>query len=283
MASGAYTGTKASWLAMLNDMWLHMLASGFGVGFLVGLTGVGAGALMTPLLITGFGINPAVAVGTDLLFASITKASAAFRHHKLGNVDWRILKWLAFGSLPAAVTTLAFLLLSTIDTHSLSNVIRGVLAVVLLLSAVIIPLCPVLLSPDRGNEDDRTIEPRRAPTLGYGLLLGLMVTLTSVGAGAIGVAVLSLLYPQMLARRIIGTDVVHAIPLAFISGAGHLGLGNVDWTILATLLAGSIPGIALGTRLTGVLPDWSLRLLLSAVLIYAAYLLMPALVALLRP
>ena len=115
-----------------------------------------------------------------------------------------------------------------------------------------------------------------------GLLLGVLVTLTSVGAGAIGVAVLSALYPALVARRIVGTDIVHAIPLAFVSGIGHLGLGNVDWVILTALLCGSIPGIALGSRLTGLLPEWLLRLVLSVVLLYAAYLLLPFAVRLLN-
>lgn len=267
-------------VAMPLEPLLQMVAGGFGVGFLVGLTGVGAGALMTPLLISGFGVAPAVAVGTDLLFASLTKASAAMRHHRLGNVDWLILKWLALGSIPAAALTLLWLFAAAADTQAVSDLIRGVLAVVLLASAIVIPLCPMLLSPAREGEAGR-VEPRRWITLAFGALLGGLVALTSVGAGAIGVAALSLLYPRLFARRIVGTDVVHAIPLAFVSGAGHLGLGHVDWGILATLLAGSIPGIALGTRLTGLLPDWLLRAVLSMVLVYAAYLLWPVLKTLL--
>lgn len=266
----------------LEAIYLQMIAAGFAVGFLVGLTGVGAGALMTPLLITGFNVPPSIAVGTDLLFASITKASAAFRHHKSGNVHWPILKWLALGSLPAALLVLAWLYFSKADTNALAIVIRALLAVALVASAIIIPLCPVLLSgSERASATDGEIEARRFGTLAFGAVVGILVTLTSVGAGAIGVAVLSLLYPALLARRIVGTDIVHAIPLAFVSGAGHLGLGNVDWVILGTLLVGSIPGIALGTRLTGVLPDWLLRLVLSVVLLYAAYLLTPALWSLL--
>lgn len=255
---------------------LALMAAGGGlVGFLVGLTGVGAGALLTPMLITGFGVSPAVAVGTDLLFASITKATAAVRHHKLGNVSWQILRWLATGSLTAAATTLAWLYLAAPDTHRLADIIRGLLAVLLVLSAIIIPLCPIVLRSKRQGADSEEVPLRHRATLALGLLLGVFVTLTSVGAGAIGVAVLSALYPALLARRIVGTDVVHAIPLAFVSGLGHLGLGNIDWLVLGALLTGSIPGIALGTRLTGFLPDWILRLILSCVLLYAAYLLLP--------
>ena len=132
-----------------------------------------------------------------------------------------------------------------------------------------------MLRSRRQGADALDVVARRRPTFITGLILGVLVTLTSVGAGAIGVAVLSALYPSLVARRIVGTDIVHAIPLSFLSGLGHLGLGNVDWLVLATLLAGSLPGIAIGTRLTGLLPDWILRLVLSAILLYAAYLLLP--------
>lgn len=257
------------------ETWLLMAAGGGFVGFLVGLTGVGAGALTTPMLISGFGVSPAVAVGTDLLFASITKASAAARHHRLGNVDWRILKWLAAGSLSAAVATLAWLFVAKPETAKMADIIRGSLALLLVVSAIIVPLCPIVLRKRSRDLAAAELEVRRYSTLAFGLLLGLLVTLTSVGAGAIGVAALSALYPSLLARRIVGTDVVHAIPLAFISGMGHLGLGHIDWMVLAALLCGSLPGIALGSRLTGLLPDWILRLVLSVVLLYAAYLLAP--------
>ena len=261
---------------------LQMAAGGGAVGFLVGLTGVGAGSLLTPMLISGFGVSPAVAVGTDLLFASITKATAAVRHHKMGNVNWPILCWLAAGSLSASMATLAWLYIAAPDTTRLADIIRGLLAALLVASAIIIPLCPWVLRNRRLGASAEAVPVRTTATLGFGLLLGVLVTLTSVGAGAIGVAVLSALYPALVARRIVGTDIVHAIPLAFVSGIGHLGLGNVDWVILTALLCGSIPGIALGSRLTGLLPEWLLRLVLSVVLLYAAYLLLPFAVRLLN-
>lgn len=259
---------------------LQMMAGGGLVGFLVGLTGVGAGALLTPMLISGFGVSPTVAVGTDLLFASITKATAAVRHHKYGNVSWPILLALCTGSISAALATMAWLYITAPDTARLGEIIRGLLAVLLVASAIVIPLCPWLLRERRRDGDAIDVPVRRRPTLAFGLVLGVLVTLTSVGAGAIGVAVLSALYPALAARRIVGTDIVHAIPLAFISGLGHVGLGNVDWLVLAALLSGSIPGIALGSRLTGYLPDWLLRIALCIVLLYAAYLLLPYLIRL---
>ncbi|MEO1206815.1 MAG: sulfite exporter TauE/SafE family protein [Pseudomonadota bacterium] len=247
-------------------------AGGFAVGFLVGMTGVGAGALTTPMLISGFGIAPAVAVGTDLIFASVTKASAAWRHHRLGNVNWGILGYLAMGSLLATVATLVFLSTSTIDTDALAASIRKILAVALVVSAIAIPLVPIMMRRQPDLENGYTA-PRPILTVGFGIVLGVLVTLTSVGAGAIGVAVLTALYPSLIARRVVGTDIVHAIPLAALSGAGHLSMGNVEFGLLGALLVGSIPGILLGSRLIGIIPDWLLRLILSVVLLYAAYLL----------
>lgn len=258
--------------ALFSGPWLMIAAGGFGIGFLVGMTGVGGGALTTPMLITGFGIAPAIAVGTDLLFASITKASAALRHHRLGNVNWRILGYLAAGSLTATLATLAFLHTSALETDALAASIRKVLAVALVISAVAIPLVPVLMRR-RPRSDDQEIAPRPVLTIGFGVLLGVLVTLTSVGAGAIGVAVLTALYPTLIARRVVGTDIVHAIPLAALSGVGHLSMGNVAFDVLGALLVGSIPGILLGSRLIGIIPDWLLRIVLSVVLLYAAYLL----------
>lgn len=253
---------------------LHLIiGGGFLIGFLIGITGVGAGSLTTPLLI-GIGVHPTVAVGTDLLFASLTKASAAWRHHRLGNVDWPILGWLAAGSLPGALVMLAWLYVSHADTHLLELSIRKILAITLVVSAVAIALHPWLRSKQPAEEHCAAhLPPRALPTTLFGFVLGAMVALTSVGAGAIGVAVLTGLYPALLARRVVGTDIVHAIPLTLLSGLGHAGMGHVDLWLLGALLAGSVPGILLGSRITGRIPDWLLRVALALVLLYAAYLL----------
>lgn len=258
--------------ALAGSPVLLIIAGGFGVGFLVGVTGVGAGSLMTPFLISGIGVSPVIAVGTDLLFASITKASAAWRHHALGNVDWRIVRWLAAGSLPGAATTIAWLYFFTPETAYLASIIRHVLAVALVVSSVAIILYPILAgrSERAATESDNTVV-RPLGTLLLGFVLGTLVALTSVGAGAIGVVVLTALYPRVYARRIIGTDIVHAIPLTFVAGISHLGLGHVDLKLLGLLLLGSVPGIALGSRITQLLPDWLLRVLLAIVLCYAAW------------
>lgn len=258
------------------DSWPLISAAGLGIGLLVGCTGVGAGALTTPMLVSGFGVPPAIAVGTDLMFAAITKSTAAWRHHRLGNVDWRVLGWMAAGSLTATAAVLAWLYLAMPDTTTLAAIVRRVLAAALLASAVAIPLQPWLLASAPaaapGGGHVRALRP--TATLALGLILGGLVTVTSVGAGAIGVAVLSALYPTLLARYIVGTDVVHAIPLTLLSGLGHLGLGHVDPGLLLALLAGSIPGIAIGTRLTNCLPDTFLRLVLAMVLAAAALMLL---------
>jgi len=257
---------------LLSNSWPVIIIGGFTVGFLVGLTGVGAGSLMTPFLISGIGISPVLAVGTDLLFASITKASAAWRHHVLGNVDWGIVRWLAMGSLPGAVAMLAWLYLIGPDTHAISVIIRKVLAGALIVSAMGIALYPLLkrYASQAADANEPTVV-RRWPTLILGLVLGTLVALTSVGAGAIGVVALTVLYHSLSARRLIGTDIVHAIPLTFLAGITHFGMGNVDLEILGLLLVGSVPGIALGSRITGLVPDWFLRVVLAIVLVWAAY------------
>jgi uncharacterized membrane protein YfcA len=213
-----------------------------------------------------------MAVGTDLLFASITKASAAWRHHSMGNVNWPIVRWLALGSLPGALAMLAWIYFAAPDTHVLAALIRKVLAGALVVSAVGVATYPLLRryamqAPDAAAP---TIV-RPMPTLVLGLILGVLVALTSVGAGAIGVVVLTALYHALSARRLIGTDIVHAIPLTFLAGMSHFGMGNVDLPILGLLLLGSVPGIALGSRITGLVPDWFLRITLALVLTWAAY------------
>lgn len=252
--------------------WPLVISGGFVVGFLVGLTGVGAGSLMTPFLISGIGISPVLAVGTDLLFASITKASAAWRHHALGNVNWPIVRWLAAGSLPGAAIILSWIYFAAPDIHVLAAIIRQVLAFALVVSALCVAAYP-LLKRGAVNGADATDASgvRRLPTLVLGFVLGILVALTSVGAGAIGVVALTMLYHALPARRLIGTDIVHAIPLTFLAGASHFGMGNVDLPILGLLLVGSVPGIALGSRVTGMVPDWVLRVTLALVLFWAAF------------
>ncbi|MEG6508592.1 sulfite exporter TauE/SafE family protein [Methyloligella sp. 2.7D] len=254
-----------SWVADF----LPLVGAGCVVGFLIGLTGVGGGALMTPLLISTFGVSPQIAVGTDLLYASLTKFTAGWRHHVVGHVDWPIVFRLAAGSVPAALIVLGIMAFAPFDTEALAGSIRNGLVFVLPVSALAILLYPKFQKATAGPETDVT--PRTIPTVVFGAVLGVLVTLTSVGAGAIGVAVLATLYPALKARRVVGTDITHAIPLTLVGGLGHLGLGHVDLMLIAALLVGSIPGMLLGTRLCGLAPEWLLRPILAATLCYAAY------------
>ena len=260
----------------MTFMWpLGLVVSGAVIGFMVGMTGVGAGSLTTPLLISVFGVAPPVAVGTDLLFAAMTKSTAAWRYQKHKNIDWIVLLWLAAGSLPGALVTLAWLRWAHPDTTMLAQLIRRGLGCLLIFSALANFAYPWLMRAHQKTEAEASPGPRRKKaTAALGFVLGVMVVLTSVGAGAIGVVALMLLYPRLSARRLIGTDVVHAVPLTLVAGLGHLALGSIDLHVLGLLLLGSVPGIALGVRVTGAAPDWIVRNGLAVVLLIAAYLLM---------
>ncbi len=255
-----------SWVAAL----LPLAIAGFVVGALVGLTGVGGGALMTPLLISSFGVPPQVAVGTDLLYAAVTKSFGSWRHHVADHIVWPVVLRLAAGSLPAALVLLAILTFVPMNTAAAANWIRFGLAFALPLSALAIVLYPWLIRT-KERETDGKLTDRTLVTVLFGVMLGLLVTLTSVGAGAIGVAVLAALYPLLPAKRIVGSDIAHAVPLTFVGGFGYLGLGHVDIGLLLALLVGSIPGIMLGARLAGIVPEWILRPILAVTLCYAAY------------
>lgn len=246
------------------------IISGFGVGLLVGITGVGGGALMTPLLIFGFGIAPAVAVGTDLIFAAITKASGVWTHARQSTVDWRVVRRLASGSLPAALLTL--LVLGEIDTHSAQaqSLITHILGVALMLTAIALLWRSRLSRTASSVVDAGPLVERRgvaAATVATGVVLGVLVTLTSVGAGALGAAALFWLYPRLKAVRVVGTDLAHAVPLTAVAGLGHWQMGTVDVSLLGMLLMGSLPGIYLGSRLSARVPERWLRPALATLLL----------------
>lgn len=246
------------------------IISGFGVGLLVGITGVGGGALMTPLLIFGFGITPAVAVGTDLIFASITKASGVWTHARQSTVDWRVVRRLASGSLPAALVTLV--VLGEVDTHSAEaqGWITSVLGVALMLTAAALLWRSYLSKQPHGADavERRGVVPA---TVATGVVLGGLVTLTSVGAGALGAAALFWLYPRLSAVRVVGTDLAHAVPLTAVAGMGHWQMGTVDTGLLVMLLAGSLPGIYLGSRLSKQIPERWLRPALATLLLMIGF------------
>jgi hypothetical protein len=238
--------------------------SGFAVGLLVGLTGVGGGSLMTPLLILVFGRQAMTAVGTDLLYAAITKSAGTLAHGRKRNVDWPIVGRLAAGSLPAAVLTIAAMSAIGIGGHTSPRLITVTLGVALLLSAV------AMLARHRMRRWSRHVAPTPrwvAPlTVLCGVVLGVLVTLSSVGAGALGIVMLTTLYPTAPIPRLVGSDVAHAVPLTLVAGLGHLLLGSVSWSLLLSLLIGSIPGVMIGAHLSVRLPERYLRPILAGVL-----------------
>jgi uncharacterized membrane protein YfcA len=244
---------------------LFML-SGFFVGLLVGQTGVGGGSLMTPILVLLFGIHPATAVGTDLLYASATKTVGTMVHGLNHTVAWQIVRRLASGSVPATVITLLAISRFNIAGPMSARIISLILGIVLLLTAVSLVFRRQFLTLMAPTLERLT--PRRASrfTVLTGAVLGVLVTLSSVGAGALGVTALLMLYPRVPMKIIVGSDIAHAVPLTLVAGVGHWWLGSVDWPLLASLLSGSIPGIILGSYLSARVPDVVLRPLLAAVL-----------------
>jgi uncharacterized membrane protein YfcA len=243
---------------------LHVIA-GLLVGFLVGLTGVGGGSLMTPILVLLFGVSPATAVGTDLLFASTTKIAGSTVHGWRNTVDWKIVRRLALGSVPAAVVTLIAMYFSGHPSAIVSKTVLYALGVMLILTSVATlfqkKLAVFAKERDRLDESESL-----GPTIALGIFLGVAVTLSSVGAGAIGVTALLMLYPGLRVARIVGSDIAHAVPLTLVAGFGHWIIGDVHVPLLLNLLVGSIPGVIVGSLLSSRSPDNVLRPALAAVL-----------------
>jgi len=240
--------------------------SGFVVGLLVGFTGVGGGSLMTPLLVLAFGIHPATAVGTDLLYAGLTKITGTAVHGFNGAIDWKVVRRLALGSVPAAALTLLALAHFGIDAQGTGATISTTLGLALLLTAGALLMRKWLLARLAGFFERRSETEISALTTLLGGLLGVLVSISSVGAGAIGVTALVLLYPKMPTVRIVGSDIAHAVPLTLIAGAGHWWIGSVDFPLLASLLVGSIPGIMIGSHFANRVSDRVLRPVLAGTL-----------------
>lgn len=244
--------------------------AGFIVGFIVGLTGVGGGSLMTPILVLVFSIKPAIAVGTDLLYAAVTKSGGIFVHHSKGTIEWKIVGLLSMGSIPS--TLLSIFLLKYLETAEIEydHLITTVLSIALILTSLVLLFRNQLqaLSQHERFAVIRAFHHRiRSPiTVAFGALIGFLVALSSVGAGALGAAILFFLYPHMRAVTIIGTDLAHAVPITAIAGLGHAHIGTVNYLLLISLLIGSLPGIYLGSH-TGVkLPDKIVRPILALML-----------------
>ncbi len=248
---------------------LHAVA-GFLVGILVGLTGVGGGSLMTPVLVLIFGVNPQTAVGTDLLYAASTKTVGSAVHGWRESVDWRIMRTLAIGSLPAAVITLLTLSGFGRVGKDAEHVILLILGVMLVLTAVAVVMQRRIIAYAATHS---SIAPhhRVLATVSLGALIGFLVSISSVGAGAIGVTALLLLYPELPVNRIVGTDIAHAVPLTLVGGFGHWIIGDVNGLLLANLLVGSVPGVILGSLYSSRASDKFLRPALAGVLILSGW------------
>ncbi len=251
---------------------LYYSLAGALVGFLVGMTGVGGGSLMAPILVLGFGFTPSMAVGTDLWFATLTKCVGGLVHRRFGSPDWKVIGRLAIGSVPAAILTLGYL--GFIEGGKLSSdLLMKLLGAMLVFTAVIVPVKHIIHAPVMKVRQMLGGNLRRVQwtlTIAAGALVGCLVTLTSIGAGALVAVVLMLLYPLRLdAKSLVGTDIVHAIPLALIAAIGHSWLGNVDWSLLGMLLIGSVPGVIVGSLAAGRISETWVRVALAAMLAFS--------------
>lgn len=242
----------------------------FGVGLLIGITGVGGGSLMTPILILLFGIQPATAVGTDLLQAAVTKSAGSVVHGLNRTIDWRVAWRLAAGSIPATVIMLAAL--GALDVNSAAGriLINAVLTFALFVTAIVLVFRQRIAARYAERLGRLSAKQIAVLTIAAGAIVGTMVSISSVGAGVLGSMALVLLYPKMLAARLVGTEIAHAVPLTLVAGIGHWFLGSVDLQVLASLLVGSVPGIVLGSYAAVRIPETALRLVLAAALIAVA-------------
>lgn len=236
--------------------------AGLGVGFLVGLTGVGGGALMTPIMVLMFGVAPHTAVGTDLWVAALTKIVGGSVHGRRGTVDWEVLRRLCWGSIPMAIATVLWLHFGHIERGNDAAMLHTLGIVLIVTSVATLLKKQVHRIGNRLRETTPAQFKRMQPflTVVAGMILGFLVTFTSVGAGALGAVMLLYLYPKrMIPSRLVGTDIVHAIPLTIVAGTGHLLLGNVNLGLMLALLLGSVPGVLLGSLASTRAPEGVLR------------------------
>lgn len=246
------------------------VASGFGVGLLVGMTGVGGGSLMTPLLILLFGVHPSTAVGTDLLYAAATKTGGSLMHGWARSIHWPAAIRLACGSIPASIVTLLVLWQLELNGEAARSLINLVLCFALVLTATSLIFRRAIMDRYRRRMEQFDLWATGRATVMVGVVLGVLVSISSVGAGAVGVTALLLLYPRLPMATIVGTDIAHAVPLTLVAGIGHWALGSVDWALMGVLLIGSLPGIVIGSYLAVRVPETVLRLVLASVLILVA-------------
>jgi uncharacterized membrane protein YfcA len=234
------------------------------------MTGVGGGALMTPILIMVFGVHPATAVGTDLLYAAATKSGGSLVHGFARGIDWRVVGRLATGSIPATIFTLAVLSLFNLSGDAARNLITFVLSAALFATAFVLVFGNSIVAAYRARVTEIDPHTTAVSTIVVGAVLGCLVSISSVGAGALGVMALLMLYPQMPMAKIVGSDIAHAVPLTLIAGLGHWMMGSVNWAIIGSLLAGSLPGIFIGSYFAIRVPERALQLVLATALFMVA-------------
>ena len=246
---------------------LYFILCGAGVGLAVGMTGVGGGSLMTPLLIFS-GIPANVAIGTDLLYASATKGGALISHHRQGSINWKIVLLLLTGSIPASLLTSICLKFFIADDSNYRQFLELALGLMLAITAVVVMFkSRIQTEATENNTHNQWLhQHRQAICIFAGITLGVFVTLSSVGAGAFGTALLLTLYPRLPALNVVGTDIAHAVPLTLIAGMGHIWNDNISWGLLAGLLIGSLPAVHMGTKLAAHVPNHVLQKILATIL-----------------
>jgi len=255
------------------DFQIGLVIAGLFVGFVVGMTGVGGGSLMTPILLW-FGIPPTTAVGTDLLYAAFTKIGGVYVHNKKKNINWKITGWLSLGSVPAALITLWILESIKTDITAMNAIIKYSLGWALLFTSIAILFKKRIMIFSQKHAGDKfhyESKTQNVLTVAIGVLLGATVTLTSIGAGALGTVTLFFLYPLLPTPRLVGTEIAHAVPLTLVAGIGHASMGNLDLGLLGQLLLGSLPGIYIGSMLSGKVPDLFLRNAIAVMLFMVGY------------
>ncbi|GAX88410.1 sulfite exporter TauE/SafE family protein [Effusibacillus lacus] len=240
--------------------------AGFIVGLIVGMTGMGGALVMTPIMIFVFGISPAVAIGTDLIYASITKMFGAFQHWRQKTIDFGVVKWLSIGSLPGALLGALFVMMmqNSFDTKQLNSTIGKLLGVTYLL-IVGVMLWRILRSRAQKYRPDEVPRPPKGKLIALGVVGGCIVGLTSVGSGTLFMAVLTMIYP-VASAKLVGTDILQAVLVTGVAGLAHMSIGNVDTGLVTQLLVGSIPGILIGSKLTTKIPDMAVRAALMVML-----------------
>ncbi|NNC22812.1 sulfite exporter TauE/SafE family protein [Salinisphaera sp. USBA-960] len=252
---------------------IEFVLAGLGVGIAIGMTGVGGGSLMTPLLIMGFGLPPSTAIGTDLLYAACTKSFGAFLHGRARSVHWPTVGLMAMGSVPASLGMIAWL-----HTNGITPWVEHLMTITLCIAIFATAVVSLLRTRLMGNRSIGAEAVATAPidgparaviTVVAGLALGALVTLSSVGAGVLGTTLLLLLYPRLSMFRVVGTDISHAVPLTLVAGLGHVELGSAELATLGFLLIGSLPGIYIGTQLALRVRDQLLRGLVAILLLAA--------------